>query len=274
MEGESGFPGSGGEGRNDPTLDPPSSDPDQTFDPGVGKRLMGLQGRQIGSYTLQSRLGSGGFGEVWLATRSQPDMNVAIKLLRPGVADPRRIARFQAEAQALAMLDHECVATIHEAGVSGNDEPYIAMEYVKGEPITAYCDRRGLSVELRLELMAQVCEAVHHAHARGLIHRDLKPDNILVTEVVCDAAALTPRQKRLRVDSDGGMAILARPKIVDFGLAKAITPAVRLSEDSLTQDLGGVIGTLAFMSPEQASGDLMQVDTRTDVFGLGIVIFF
>jgi len=231
------------------------------------------KGDRIGPFTLRKSLGGGGFGSVWLGERREPNMTVAIKVLHGGGADERSKARFQAEAQALAILHHEAIAKIFEADFGDAGEPYIAMEYVEGEKITAYCDRRSLSLQQRLELIARVCEAVHHAHARGIIHRDLKPDNILVTEVRCDPRSLKGREKLLQVGQEGEQAVVARPKIVDFGLAKALTPNTRLSDMTLTVDLGKLMGTLEYMAPEQTDHEPLSVDTRSDIFALGIVLY-
>ncbi len=231
------------------------------------------KGDRIGPYTLRKALGGGGFGTVWLAERREPNMTVAIKVLNSGRLDEQSKGRFHAEAQALAILDHECIARIHDSGFSDSGEPFIAMEYVEGEKITAYCDRRSLSLEQRLELVASVCEAIHHAHVRGIIHRDLKPDNILVSEVRRDPKSLKGREALLQVGKEGEQAIVARPKIVDFGLAKALTPNIRLTDMTLTVDLGKLMGTLEYMAPEQTDHNPLSVDTRCDIFALGVVMY-
>ncbi len=232
-------------------------------------------GQRIGPYTIRTRLGAGGFGHVWKADRRSPDMTVAIKLLRRDRMEDASRARFMAEAQALARLDHGGIARIYEAGIDDGTlgDPYIVMEYIEGEPITKYCDRRRLSIDQRLALMAAVSEAVHHAHVRQLLHRDIKPSNILVTEVKRDPRSITDRERRLIVGREGEMAIFARPKLVDFGLAKSLSPNVRLSDQSLTEDLGKLMGTLEYMAPEQTSHDPLTVDTRADIFALGVVLY-
>ncbi|MCC5828714.1 MAG: serine/threonine protein kinase [Phycisphaeraceae bacterium] len=230
-------------------------------------------GRTIGPYRLKLCLGSGGFGEVWLATRRNPDLNVAIKFLHREVSDARSVARFNAEAQALARLSHPNIASILDSGVTRSGCPYIIMEYVPGLPLAQYCDDRRLTVAQRLELVARIAEGMHYAHAQGLIHRDLKPDNILVFDVRRAVEALDVRDRRLIVATEGKMAVLPMPKIVDFGLAKAIEPDTRLSEASVSVDLGRFAGTPEYMAPEQAGIQAMEVDTRTDIFALGVVLY-
>jgi len=230
-------------------------------------------GMMLGQYTLRKRLGEGAFGEVWLADRKKPAMTVAIKVLKPGVTGKADQARFEAEAQVLALLDHEGIAKIHDAGLGQFGEPYIAMEYIEGQPLTRYCDDRRLSLEQRLELMSRVCEAVHHAHQIGVIHRDLKPENILVTEVARDLKSLNQRDRLLHVDTRDSNAIIAQPKVVDFGLAKAINRNVRLSGQSLTVDFEKLMGTPEYMAPEQTVHDPLGVDTRADIFALGVILY-
>ena len=159
------------------------------------------------------------------------------------------IARFEAERQALAVMDHPAIATVFDGGATDDGRPYFAMEYVKGEPITRYCDRQRLTMQERLELFIQVCEGVQHAHQKGIIHRDLKPSNVLVT-----------------VQDDRAV-----PKIIDFGVAKAT--AQPLTERSLFTELGMIVGTLDYMSPEQAEMGGLDIDTRTDVYALGVILY-
>jgi WD40 repeat protein/serine/threonine protein kinase len=261
------------------------------------------KGQRVGAYVLRRRLGDGGFGEVWMADRRTPDMTVAVKLLLPGRDMPAQRARFEAEAQALARLSHECIARIIDfsAGTperesravgegdarppaggtvqtpsgprDGVDLPHLVMEFIEGEPITAYCDRRRLSLAQRLELVARVADAIHHAHSRQLIHRDLKPANILVTEFRSDPDALRGRDRLLVVDREGNQVVVARPKIVDFGLVKSLDANVRLADGSLSADFGKLMGTLEYMAPEQVHHDPLGVDTRADIFALGVVLY-
>jgi|GEM_PF-791091 len=221
---------------------PPKSDP--------GYRCE--RGQRVGAYTLRDPLGRGGFGEVWRAERRNPSMTVAIKLVRPERADQGGVARFHAECQALALLEHPGIARIHDAGVTDDGLPYLAMEYVHGVGLSEFCDRERLPIAERLELLARIAEAVHHAHTQGIIHRDLKPENILVG-----------------LDADGRPA----PRIVDFGIAKAVNKNVRLTDLTLTQDLHTAIGTPAYMSPEQLESSTLGVDTRTDIFALGVILY-
>ena len=231
------------------------------------------KGDRIGPYTFRKKLGSGGFGEVWLAERRDPRMLVAIKVLRPGVREADSIARFSMEAQALAYLDHPAIVAVLNAGQTEQGLPYLVMPYIEGVPLTRYCDAKRLTLQQRLELMARVCEAVHHAHMRGLIHRDLSPDNILVTEVRTSPRSLEPRDRLLVVGHEGDHAVLPQPKIVDFGLAKAAQKSVRLADGTVTRDLGKLMGKPEYMAPEQAGHQPREVDTRSDIFALGVILY-
>jgi eukaryotic-like serine/threonine-protein kinase len=210
----------------------------------------GLAGQKIGAYTLVSEIGHGGMGQVWLAEQTAPiKRQVALKLIRVGRFDDSVLQRFHAERQSLAMMDHPSIAKVFDAGATSDGQPYFVMEYVRGEPITDYCDRRRLSIRERLELFVKVCEGVQHAHQKAVIHRDLKPTNILVLEV------------------DGKPV----PRIIDFGLAKAASP--KLDGQTLLTQAGDWLGTPGYISPEQADPAVMDVDTRTDVYSLGAVLY-
>jgi eukaryotic-like serine/threonine-protein kinase len=201
-------------------------------------------------FLLIEKLGEGGMGQVWLAEQTSPvRRQVALKLIRAGMYDEAVVQRFQAERQSLAVMDHPAIAKIFDAGMSAQGQPYFVMEYVPGLAITEYCDQKKLSIPDRLRLFIQVCEGVQHAHQKAIIHRDLKPANILVVEV------------------DGKPV----PRIIDFGLAKAITPQTD-AQNSFTH-LGHLVGTPGYMSPEQADPDGSHVDTRTDVYSLGVVLY-
>ncbi len=205
-------------------------------------------GMAIGRYSLLQKIGEGGMGEVWLAEQREPvRRRVALKLVKAGMNTREVMARFESERQALALMDHPGIAKVFEAGTTPQGAPYFAMEYVAGVPITEYCDNHKLSTRERLELFMQVCEAVQHAHQKAIIHRDLKPSNILVME------------------ADGR----AAPKIIDFGVAKALTQ--RLSLDTVFTRVGTLLGTPAYMSPEQAGSSGENIDTRTDVYSLGVI---
>lgn len=204
----------------------------------------------VGPYRMLQRIGEGGMGEVWLAQQLEPvRRQVAIKFIKLGMDSKHVIARFEAERQALAMMDHPAVARVFEAGTTPRGAPYFVMEYVRGVPITTYCDEHRLSPRERLELFQRVCEGVQHAHQKAILHRDLKPSNILVGE------------------QDGK----ALPKIIDFGLAKAT--AQKLTDKTLFTEFGALIGTPGYMSPEQAGLTGEDVDTRTDVYSLGVVLY-
>nr|PZN61739.1 MAG: serine/threonine protein kinase [Pseudomonadota bacterium] len=206
--------------------------------------------RRVGSFELLERLGEGGIGEVWLAEQQQPvRRHVALKIIKFGLGTQEVLARFELERQTLAMLTHPTVARFHDAGTTPDGRPWFAMEYVPGLPITRFCDEQRLGVEERLALFAEVCAGVQHAHLRGVIHRDLKPSNILVMQV--DGHPL--------------------PKIIDFGIAKATT-ATSPATDGLTR-VGHLLGTPEYMSPEQAQLSPLDIDARTDVYSLGLLLY-
>jgi len=201
-------------------------------------------------FRLVRKLGEGGMGQVWLAEQSSPvRRQVALKLIRAGMYDESVVRRFQAERQSLAIMDHPAIAKVFEAGTTEHGQPYFVMEFVPGLPITEFCDEKKFTIEQRLELFIQACEGVQHAHQKAVIHRDLKPANILVIEV------------------DGKPV----PRIIDFGLAKAITPQAP-GDDQVTR-LGVFVGTPGYMSPEQADPHSGDIDTRSDVYSLGVVLY-
>ncbi len=205
---------------------------------------------EIGPYRLLQKLGQGGMGEVWEAEQQQPvRRRVAVKLIKWGMASGEVLARFESERQALALMSHPSIAGIYDAGATPRGRPYFVMELVSGVPITEYCDTHRLAVRQRLELFIQVCQGVQHAHQKGVVHRDIKPSNVLV-----------------QVEDDHPV-----PKIIDFGVAKAT--AQRLTERTLFTELGQWIGTPEYMSPEQAEMSGLDVDTRTDVYSLGALLY-
>ncbi|MGB2865590.1 MAG: serine/threonine-protein kinase [Sedimentisphaerales bacterium] len=207
-------------------------------------------GGQIGRYKLLNILGEGGMGIVYLAEQQRPiRRQVALKVIKPGMDSKRVIARFEAERQALALLDHPNIAHVHDAGTTEAGRPYFVMEYVKGLSITEYSDHHKLTIDDRLNLFRQVCLAIHHAHQKGIIHRDIKPSNILVS---------------LQDDQ-------AVPKIIDFGIAKAL--AQPLTERTLVTEQGQLFGTPEYMSPEQADMANEDIDTRSDIYSLGVLLY-
>src|SRR5215472_548883 len=206
--------------------------------------------RPIGPYRLIRKLGEGGMGQVWLAEQTAPvKRRVALKLIKGGMYDSTSLVRFQNERQSLALMDHPAIAKVFDAGATPDGQPYFAMEYVAGVPITDYCDEKKLTIAERIELLMQVCDGVQHAHQKTIIHRDLKPANILVVEI--DGKPL--------------------PRIIDFGLAKATVPEFMGAAQFTV--IGSFLGTPGYVSPEQADPGIQDVDTRTDVYSLGAVLY-
>ena len=204
----------------------------------------------IHGYDILHLLGEGGMGNVYLAQERHPiEREVALKVIKPGMNSQRIVARFESEKKMLALLDHAHIARVFSAGTTETALPYFAMEYVKGVPITTYCDRGTLTIEERLNLFVPVCEAVQHAHQKGIVHRDLKPSNILIT-----------------VDDDPG-----HPKIIDFGVAKTIN--LSLTDQDRVTVLGQMLGTPEYMSPEQADMANEDIDTRSDIYSLGVILY-
>lgn len=206
--------------------------------------------RRIGHYKLLEKIGEGGMGEVWMAEQEKPvGRRVALKLIKMGMDTQSVIARFEAEGQALALMDHPNIARVFDAGATDNGRPYLVMELVRGIKITEYCDQHQLSTRDRLQLFIKVCQAIEHAHQKGIIHRDLKPSNVLVTL------------------NDGE----AVPKLIDFGIAKAISQ--KLTDKTLFTEFQALLGTPAYMSPEQADFSSVDIDTRSDIYSLGVLLY-
>lgn len=226
-----------------PPEDLPDTDP-------ITPLSAGARGATCGAYRLLEKIGEGGMGEVWRAQQSRPLQRIAaVKIIKRGMDTDSIIARFEAERQALALMDHPFIAKVFDGGATDDGRPYFAMEFVRGIPITDYCDEHKLSIRERLKLFEKVCVGVQHAHQKAVIHRDLKPRNILVAEI------------------DGK----PEPKIIDFGVAKATTQP--LTERTLFTELGQAIGTPEYMSPEQAGLTQEGVDTRTDIYSLGVILY-
>jgi serine/threonine protein kinase len=199
-------------------------------------------GAVIGGYKLLEQIGEGGFGVVFMAEQTAPvRRKVALKVIKPGMDTRQVIARFEAERQALAVMDHPNIARVFEAGATESGRPYFVMELVRGLPITSYCDEHNLPVRERLELFASVCQAIQHAHTKGIIHRDIKPTNVLVTR------------------HDGRPVV----KVIDFGVAKAM--GQQLTEKTLFTEFAQMVGTPLYMSPEQAELSSLDIDTRSDI---------
>jgi serine/threonine protein kinase/tetratricopeptide (TPR) repeat protein len=207
-------------------------------------------GTVVGPYKFIEPIGEGGMGSVWMAQQTEPVKRlVAVKLIKAGMDSRQVIARFEAERQALALMDHANIARVLDAGTSSAGRPYFVMDLVKGMPITRYCDEHHLTPRQRLELFIPVCQAVQHAHLKGIIHRDLKPSNVLVA--LYDGRPV--------------------PKIIDFGVAKAAGP--QLTDKTLVTGFGAIVGTLEYMSPEQAEVNQLDIDTRSDIYSLGVLLY-
>src|SRR5262245_56802832 len=217
-----------------PTAPPPTERPDA----------------MIGPYKLIEQIGEGGMGTVWMAQQTEPVKRlVAVKLIKPGMDSNQVIARFEAERQALALMDHPNIARVLDGGATNIGRPYFVMDLVKGVPITRYCDEHHHAPRQRLELFIPVCQAIQHAHQKGIIHRDLKPSNVLVAP------------------HDGKPVV----KVIDFGVAKAAGQP--LTDRTLVTDFGAIVGTLEYMSPEQAELNNCDIDTRSDVYALGVLLY-
>ena len=216
----------------------------------LDQRITEKPGTQIGPYKLLQQIGEGGFGVVYMVEQTEPvRRQVALKIIKPGMDTKDVIARFEAERQALALMDHPNIARVFDAGTTESGRPYFVMELVKGVPLVEFCDENNLDAKERLELFSVICRAVQHAHHRGVIHRDLKPSNILVT--LHDNRPV--------------------PKVIDFGVSKAISQ--RLTEKTMFTAFGQMVGTPVYMSPEQAQMSGFDVDTRSDVYSLGVVLY-
>ena len=203
-----------------------------------------------GRYTLQEKIGEGGMGEVWVAKQTEPvKRKVALKLIKTGMDSRAVLQRFEQERQALALMDHPNIAKVLDGGLTPTGQPFFVMELVNGLPLTKFCDEARLTPKERLELFVPICQAVQHAHQKGIVHRDLKPANILVTMI------------------DGKPV----PKVIDFGVAKAT--AGKLTDESLSTQFGAVVGTLEYMSPEQAGFSGEDIDTRADIYSLGVILY-
>jgi serine/threonine protein kinase/Flp pilus assembly protein TadD len=227
-------------------LEPPVQAPAATIDEPNTEQ----PGTVIGPYKLVEEIGEGGMGTVYMAQQTVPVKRlVALKVIKPGMDSKQVLARFEAERQALALMDHPNIAKVHDAGTTPDGRPFFVMELVKGVPITRYCDDHRLTPKQRLELFVPVCQAIQHAHQKGIIHRDIKPSNVLVA----------------RYD---GQPV---PKVIDFGIAKAT--GQQLTEHTLVTGFGVVVGTLEYMSPEQAELNQLDIDTRSDIYSLGVLLY-
>jgi serine/threonine protein kinase len=233
-------------------LDRPPADFARTgaYVPANGAGVSASIGDRVGPYKLLEKIGEGGMGEVWVADQLEPiKRRVALKLIKPGMDSRSVLGRFEAERQALAVMDHPNIARVLDAGTTPDGRPYFVMELVKGTPITEFADARKLTPKQRLELFVPVCQAIQHAHMKGIIHRDIKPSNVLVA--LHDETPV--------------------PKVIDFGVAKAV--GQQLTEKTIYTGFGALVGTPAYMAPEQAAFNQLDVDTRADVYALGVLLY-
>src|SRR5579875_861570 len=240
-------------------LDKPAAAPEDTSDAPPGQWLdpdklpqtpLEDVGSRIKQYKLLQQIGEGGMGVVFMAEQQEPVRRmVALKVIKAGMDSAQVIARFEQERQALALMDHPNIAKVLDAGTTASGRPFFVMELVKGIPITKYCDEQRLSPKQRLELFVPVCQAIQHAHQKGIIHRDIKPSNVLIAAY------------------DGKPV----PKVIDFGVAKAT--GQKLTERTLFTGFGGLVGTLEYMSPEQAEFNALDIDTRSDIYCLGVLLY-
>ncbi|MGA2258532.1 MAG: serine/threonine-protein kinase, partial [Thermoguttaceae bacterium] len=215
-----------------------------------GPPVFEAAGTVIGPYKLLQQIGEGGMGIVYMAEQQEPvRRKVAVKIIKPGMDSAQVIARFEAERQALAMMDHQNIAKVFDAGTTGTGRPYFVMELVHGVSLTSFCDDNRLTLRQRLELLIPVCHAIQHAHQKGIIHRDVKPSNVLVT--MYDDRPV--------------------PKVIDFGIAKATDQ--QLTERTMFTQFGAMVGTFEYMSPEQAEMNAFGVDTRSDIYSLGVLLY-
>jgi serine/threonine protein kinase len=233
-------------------LNPPTIDPDATGDAATADYHPAIEPGVViaGRYTLVQKIGEGGMGEVWLAKQTEPvKRKVALKLIKAGLDSRAVVARFENERQALAMMDHPNIARVLDGGLTPSGQPFFVMELVNGLALSKFCDQARLSLRERLELFVPICQAVQHAHYKGIVHRDLKPANILVTLI--DARPV--------------------PKVIDFGVAKAT--GGKLTDESLATQFGAIVGTLEYLSPEQAGYSGLDIDTRADIYSLGVILY-
>ncbi len=251
--GDAGLPREGIKPAAAGSLDPGGSE--ETDAPGgtgsaLSQAIIEGPGSHIGPYRLLQEIGEGGMGVVYMADQEKPvRRRVALKIIKPGMDTSQVIARFEAERQALALMDHQHIAKVLDAGATETGRPYFVMELVRGVPITEYCDRNQLTPKERLELFVPVCNAIQHAHQKGIIHRDIKPSNVLVT--LYDGKPVA--------------------KVIDFGMAKATDQC--LTERTMFTQFGQIVGTLEYMSPEQAEMGVLDIDSRSDIYSLGVVLY-